>query len=612
MLYLLIILGVLEKQIQTNWMGGAGVQGPVTKWNTRYYQSDSVTVAIEGQLSLIATQWDYSASGWVKHIVESNSGIGDHAQGFMPADIDNDGIEDLVAPTNDSVVWYKNDGNYNFTKNIIGPAISNVGSGYVVPCVYPCDLDEDRDVDVLVAVRVMGLGWYENNGVSWAWHSLDSSIGYHRASTTDVELDGDIDIIAVDNSSDVHAGDIYLFRNDGSQNFVKELVAELPNWEGWRVYPADFNGDGYDDLYSANWLGIYVFLNDKTGTFTQSFYNAYWSGQDFDGTWASDIDMDGDMDLVCVDGYHSPYGVYGLLNNGVGNNFDTTFLVEDLAGAYGDGGMVGDINLDGLPDIIGTYTKVGYFRQTGALAFVEYKIDSLVTASHWGYAVPLSRCTKSVDLLVTRQGEHIVYENKMLKKFANSGYLTSLILELADTLKRLKYFGWNSCVPGDSMLAFWWRADSLASGINSQTWNGPYYATKDTDSIALSGVSCARYFQYKADLWSQNTPSDIAVLYEVWVSYDTCQLATVEEKAISQKLTLMVVGNQIFLSQSKKLDNIELSIYNTAGELVQTVFKGSLDAKSYTFNPILKTKGVYLVVLKHSDNTEVAKMVKLK
>jgi len=51
-------------------MGGAGSLGPVQRWQTKYYASDSVTAATEGQVSLIATRWDYS--NWVKHVVESN------------------------------------------------------------------------------------------------------------------------------------------------------------------------------------------------------------------------------------------------------------------------------------------------------------------------------------------------------------------------------------------------------------------------------------------------------------------------------------------------------------------------------------------------------------
>ncbi|MDD5531029.1 MAG: T9SS type A sorting domain-containing protein [bacterium] len=615
MIYLLIIFCVWEKQIQTDWMGGPGIQGPVTNWSTRYYAGDSVTVATEGQTSLIATNCDYTSNGWVKHIIETNSGIGSSAQGFMSADIGNDGTQDLVAYTNDSVVWYKNIGNYVFTKQVIGPANT---TGSYSPCVFPCDLDKDNDIDVLVGAGE--LGWFENqnNGSVWIYHTIATQ--YHRVSSADIDLDGDMDIIAVDNSNAPCLGVIRIFKNDGSQNFTLAQSLSPGSEEGWRVSPADFNNDGYPDIYSV--CGhTYIYLNDgasNPGHFTQSFSANYHSGScDYDGAWAVDINMNGSMDLVCgsFDG-GPPYKFDALLNNGLGTNFLKTNLTgtEYSSFAYGDGSMSADIDLDGLPDILGTYTEVAWFRQTGALTFTRYTIDNnLGDFSHWAYAVPLSnKCIPSMDILVTRGGEHIVYENKMLKSFADSGGFTSSILELSDNLKQLKYFGWKACVPGNSTLAFWCRADTSGTDINSQVWVGPYYATKNIDSIALSAAPCVNYFQYKVGFAPQDTPIDIAVLYEVSVSYDTCGGGYVEEIKTATKLSLKMIGNKIVLSPGKSIDKAELCIYNTAGEFVQTLYKGELKAKTYTFIPELKRKGIYLVVCKYDGNTKTVKFVKVR
>ena len=161
---------------QTDWMGGSGVQGPVMNWGTQFWKSDSVTAATPGQVSLIATSVNYS--NWIKHNVDSNSGINSAAQGLMPADIDNDGIVDLVAASKDSVFWYKNDGNYNFTKKAIGPALDYADW---CPCTYPCDLNKDGKVDVLVATPEIGVGWFENKlPGAWVYHSIDNTMGYSQ------------------------------------------------------------------------------------------------------------------------------------------------------------------------------------------------------------------------------------------------------------------------------------------------------------------------------------------------------------------------------------------------------------------------------------------------
>ncbi|MDD5529579.1 MAG: T9SS type A sorting domain-containing protein [bacterium] len=615
MIYLLIIFCVWEKQIQTDWMGGAGVPGPVTNWSTRYYESDSVTVATEGQASLIATSRDYTSSGWVKHIIESNLGIGSGVQGFMPADIGNDGTQDLVAHSNDSVFWYKNVGNYVFTKQPIGSA-SAVGSNN--PCVFPYDLDKDNDIDVLVSTAGSGLGWFENdinNTPPWIYHQIATG-SYHRVSATDIDLDGDIDVIAVNNSDYGYGGTVQIFKNNGSQNFGSPVQSiDESGYEGWRVYPVDFNKDGYQDIYSVYW-NTYVYLNDGTsnpGHFTKSFFADYWSGNsDFDGGWPSDINMDGNMDLVCG-GYGSDHNFHALLGDGTGSNFTRQALTFGSFSDYMDGALAVDLDLDSLPDILGTFYKVGWFRQTGALTFTPYNIDNLTDYSHWMYAAPLgNKCTPSIDILVTQGGEHIVYENKMIKSFAKSGGFTSSILELSDTLKQLKYFGWKACVPGNSTLAFWCRADTSGARINSQVWVGPYYATKNIDSIALAAAPCVNYFQYKVEFAPQDTPIDIAVLYEISLSYDTCGGGYVEETKAATKLSLEIIGNKIMLSPGNRLNNAELCIYNTAGEFVQTLYKGELEAKTYIFTPELKRKGVYLVVCKYDGNTKTVKFVKMR
>ncbi len=611
-IYLMLVGTMVE---QTDWMGGAGVLCPVDNWGTRYYASDSITAATEGQVSLVATSWDYTS--WLKHTVESGgaASVRKFAQGLMPADIDMDGIKDLVAHTKDEVVWYKHNGWYGFSKNVIGPADDG---GATAPCVYPCDIDKDNDIDVLVATKKIGVGWYENP--SWTYHSLDASIGYHRVSAVDVELDGDIDVIAVDNAESKYYGDIYLFRDTtGSQAFKKEIVKDFSDYEGWRVYSADFNNDGFPDIYSVNYT-TYIFLNDGTGHFTESFHADYWagSGEEFDGAWPSDIDMDGDIDLVCGNQYYSPYGFYALLNDSTGTNFDSMLLVEDASNSYMDGAIARDINLDGFPDIAGTHSKVGWFCQDtlNLLTFTLYPIDDDIpnNSSHWVYAASLcNKCLPSIDLLVTHRGKHIVYENQMLESFASLGWLESSILELSSSSAcSLKYFGYEACIPSDTSLAFYWKAGVDSADIAGKPWDGPHsVVTVGIPSVVDSfsvGLNDMRMFQYKAELKGDN---DIAVLYKVWLSYD-CSSTEIEEKANIkyQNAKLMFSNNKKLILELSREDKVSLEIYNVAGMLTKNVFNGYLPSGVHIFE-ISEKAGVYFAILHYTGGSRSLKFIKL-
>ncbi len=615
MCYIFLLVSFQSIAYQTDWMGGPGVCGPLSSWRTQYWLSDSVTTATEGQVSLIATNWD--PSNWPIHTVENNPGILHSTQGFMPADIDDDGITDLVAYTADTVVWYKHDGHYTFSsKNIIGPADDG---GFPTPCVYPCDLNQDGNIDVLVATNGIGVGWFENQLPSpWLYHNLDSLNGYHRISAVDVELDGNIDIIVADNAMDCYCGNIYLFRDTtGNQDFRKESIVTFPaDSQAWRVYPADFNHDGYPDLYAVH-FDVRIFLNDSTGHFYESWSFDNWPGREFDGAWAEDINMDGNMDLVCGNYYNTPRGFYGFLNDSAlpGDSFNVKILA--LEDSYMDGAIARDIDLDGFPDIAGTLYRVGWFRQnpTNPLTFTIHQIDT-IKESHWIYAEPLcNRCTPAIDLLVTGIGSHRVYENQMLTSFAHTGDLESSMLEIVTRYYEpctLQYFAYDACVPNDSSLSFYWRAGVDESLLVWSDWKGPYSATKGldiTDSFAFPDTA-ARMFQYKAEF---KKGSDIAVLYEVRLHYECSGVGVEETVPIIQELQMLktAMDNSKLILKLPVDDCISLKLYDVTGRLVKSVFDGYLSSGTHEFEVPCKA-GIYFARLHSTQGKQTLKLIKLR
>ena len=98
---------MMTVEVQTDWLSGPGVLGPVNSWGAKFYQSDSITYNIQGQISPIATDVNYNA--WVRHIISYDTAIGG-LNSLFPGDFDNDGDPDLVGAKGGAniIVFYEN------------------------------------------------------------------------------------------------------------------------------------------------------------------------------------------------------------------------------------------------------------------------------------------------------------------------------------------------------------------------------------------------------------------------------------------------------------------------------------------------------------------------
>jgi hypothetical protein len=192
--------------------------------------------------------------------------------------------------------------------------------------VHAADLDGDGDLDVLGAAWVdRGVSWYENlNGEGDFGPKRvisDDLHGRHSITTSDVDDDGDLDVI------DASYHSVHYYRNlDGLGNFGLRSTIEFDHFlEGWTdVEVADLDNDGDEDVIASS------YEMDLMGWFERLTSDPVWAEFDQlssgDGVYAidsADLDDDDDIDLLSAstldhtiawhrNPYPNPYG-YGRI-----------------------------------------------------------------------------------------------------------------------------------------------------------------------------------------------------------------------------------------------------------------------------------------------------------
>lgn len=276
----------------------------------------------------------------------------------------------------------------------------------------------------------------------------------------------------------------YLFRNNGDGTFTdvtREAGVEGGGW-GQGAIAADFNNDGYVDLFVTNFGPNILYRNNGDGTFTDVAEKAGVSGGNVWHSGASfgDYDKDGHLDLyVC--GYVDfdirnppdrnklycafrgvtvkacgPRGLKGAPDKLYRNNGDGTFSdvtaqagVTDRNLYYGFSALIEDFDGDGWPDIVVTndanpnyfYRNKGNgtFEEIGATAGIAYDAQGLEQAN-MGLAVGDIDNDGWMDLFVT------TFAGQKYTFFHNDGkgMFTDLTYPAGLGEPTMPYLGWST------------------------------------------------------------------------------------------------------------------------------------------------------------------------
>lgn len=257
-----------------------------------------------------------------------------------PCDMDQDQDIDLVCAERESdrVVWLENNGQGQFERHVIDATMDAPWS------VYAYDLDNDGDFDVQCAANFSSeIAWFENNGAqSFTKHTLIQSFEYATAVfAADIDSDNDGDIIGCAAFGSGVKGIIW-WENVNNDFSTRHFVDPDFNSESLFVFDAD--GDLDQDILAAA-LGanrIVLWKNDGTQQFTQHTIAQAYNGSD--SAIAADLDSDGDPDILAV-GY-TQSGLHYWENDGIGN-----FVIHEIGNDYQGAAKVQAADLDGDGDL---------------------------------------------------------------------------------------------------------------------------------------------------------------------------------------------------------------------------------------------------------------------
>ena len=237
--------------------------------------------------------------------------IGYQGRCLVFCDYDQDSYLDLFVLCQDGIFLLQNDGDGTFTNRnvqagLVDPAFDNEQNGFAF-----CDTDHDGDMDFFLPHNNHACLFFQNNGDGTfseraAVKGRPTGAGYKGAIFFDFDNDGWSDLFLRGPGETAS-----LYRNDGDGTFsdvtagsgVSLYVANAQLQPGGALSACDFDNDGYLDILVLCYDGVNhrLFRNNGDGTFTDvaveaevtSTFKNYWSAPiaDYDGDGYPDVYM---------------------------------------------------------------------------------------------------------------------------------------------------------------------------------------------------------------------------------------------------------------------------------------------------------------------------------
>ncbi len=387
-------------------------------------------------------------------------------------DMDNDGDLDLVLGNKfEPIKLLENEGS-TFTDVTAQYGINANGN---LRSLNAVDYDNDGDLDLYIALLLEQNQLLRNDGDQFRDVTLQSGINDPLSSMAavwfDYDNDGDQDLYQCHDGNQANL----FYENLGNGTFLNRSQESNTDYEGFGMGTevADFNNDGYLDIYLTNLYENVLFLNTGQKSFMQIA-----QGQDINdrgmgwGTFAFDCDNDGLKDIYIanetefvVDGEYIPNKLLSNAGNGQFiESLQNDVIWSDLS-SYG--AAYADLDQNGMLDIIvANYDDLGnqlFQNQSESQNYVQIRLEGELSNSHGiGARVEL------------KSGDHY----QMDQITAGSGY--------ASQNSQALHFGIGDLTSVDELIIHW--PSGITQTIDNPTINTDITITENQSVISTGQV----------------------------------------------------------------------------------------------------------------------------
>ncbi len=341
-----------------------------TDWATTAGNSNNSTMTLginsSGLWNIIANGQSYSSSDDSTYAGNTLTNTRSYyVVSQTAADFDRNGTQDIFATENTyagstQVMWTYDGSSYAASQLAMGTTIwyggviayDKTGDGYLDLAYGDAGMDS-----LTYLVNTNGVLSPDGTGGEGGFYGqFDSG---REISGVDLNNDGTVDIVQHTNRSGAYSLTVITNNGNGTlsigQNLTNVFVANAANTTtAASMTWADFNGDGYMDLYlgsSYNNTGGVIYYNNGAGQLstTKSAVEASNASAGYLSV-AVDWNGDGQMDIIKLSTYGSSQTATLFTNNGYGSTWTSSQLASGLANVTGVAAV--DYNWDGAQDLL--------------------------------------------------------------------------------------------------------------------------------------------------------------------------------------------------------------------------------------------------------------------